>query len=104
MESAPYRYLIKKIDRSAWNLGRSIFFVVRIMFCAGSVPKDIFGDHPCHLNDTDDDRGQKVQYTKNNIQNIHNGLLLWVFCVKHSYRPEDHKKLNSPGLGYREEA
>ena len=34
-----------------------------------------------YLNDTNDHCSQKVQCTENNIQNIHNGLLLWVSCV-----------------------
>ena len=60
---------------------RSIFFAFRIVFCSRAVPEDILRDHPCDLNHADDDCSQKVQCGKNNIQQIHNGFLLWVSCM-----------------------
>lgn len=60
--------LCQKIDRSVGQeQRRSIFFVFEIMLRFGSAPKDIPRNHPCHLNDTNDDGSQKVQYTENNI-------------------------------------
>ena len=60
--------LCQKIDRSVGEeQRRSIFFVFEIMLCLGSAPKDVPRDHPCHLNDTNDDGSQKVQYVENNI-------------------------------------
>ena len=60
---------------------RSIFFAFRIVFCSRAVPEDILRDHPCDLNHADDNCSQKVQCGKNNIQQIHNGFLLWVSCM-----------------------
>ena len=60
--------LCQKIDRSVGEeQRRSIFFVFEIMLCLGPAPKDVPRDHPCHLNDTNDDGSQKVQYVENNI-------------------------------------
>ena len=57
------------------TLGRSFFLsFFRIVLCPRFVSKDIPRDHPCHIDDTDDDCSQKVQCGKNNIQNIHNGF------------------------------
>ena len=65
------------------------------MLCLRLVPKDIPRNHPCHIDDTDDDCSQKVQCGKNNIQNIHDGLPpLGISCVYIRNRQEDDKKLN----------
>ena len=95
--SAPYRHYVKKIDRSVGEQRRSIFFAFGIMFRSRSAPKDIPWNHPRHIDDADDDCSQKVQCAKNNIQNFHNGILLWVILCKHSDRPEEDKKLNTSG-------
>ena len=65
------------------------------MLCPRLVPKDIPRNHPCHIDDTDDDCSQKVQCGKNNIQNIHDGIPpLGISCVYIRNRQEDDKKLN----------
>ena len=67
---------IRKNDRSGWEVWGGHFFLsfFRIVLCPRFVSKDIPRDHPCHIDDTDDDCSQKVQCGKNNIQNIHNGF------------------------------
>ena len=82
--------------RSFGRIGRSFFLpFFGIMLCPRLVPKDIPRNHPCHIDDTDDDCSQKVQCGKNNIQNIHDGLPpLGISCVYIRNRQEDDKKLN----------
>ena len=74
---APHQSSITKVMTATelGNCGRSFFLsFFRIVLCPRFVSKDIPRDHPCHIDDTDDDCSQKVQCGKNNIQNIHSGF------------------------------
>ena len=99
-------YILKSkrpLEFGRWR--RSLLFVMRIVFCARSVPKDVPRDHPGDLDHADNDGSQKIKSCNNNIQNFHSGTPPFdILQCKHSDRPEKNKQVNFPGHLCQEEA